>query len=196
MAESEKVPDETLGELLNRLGVPANWDAVIVGDGSGSVWGHPIGWASVVIDKKEIHRRLFCGAMNNGTVNLGESMAYLSPLLWYMSKELADREKTKQLTVKNVHVITDSEYVRTKGSSGSNVSVANSIVWMAISQVQRHGIMVHWHWRPRNSDQLAVYVDVASKIARGQFANETYESVVGAIQSETGLTTETANYDD
>ena len=47
-----KVPDSitTLNELIESIHVPMDqWDIILVGDGSGSKWNNPGGWACAMI---------------------------------------------------------------------------------------------------------------------------------------------------
>jgi hypothetical protein len=44
-----------------------DWDVLIIGDGSGTGWSEPCGWASVLHERYSNMRQLFTGAMNHGT---------------------------------------------------------------------------------------------------------------------------------
>src|SRR4051812_31047554 len=72
----EREPDRTtLAGLLARLGI-GSWDFVIVGDGSGSGYHSEAGWAAVSVERATGERLVWDGAVNRGTVNFAEVMAY------------------------------------------------------------------------------------------------------------------------
>ena len=111
---------ETLDELLLRFGLTdLDWDLILVGDGSGSNWSKEAGWAAISIEKATMERRAWYGAMNYGTVNFAEMMAYIQPLTWYTSKEIDRRTKTRQVAFQKVHIFTDSKYCAEIGNSNS-----------------------------------------------------------------------------
>jgi ribonuclease HI len=108
--------------------------------------------------------------MNCGTVNFAEMMAYLQPLNWYASVELTKRKKSKSVRFKNVHIITDSKYCAEQGKKKDLSPNKNSSLWRVFNDFQRHGILIHWHWMPRDTVELNVYADKLSKEARKAIA--------------------------
>jgi hypothetical protein len=165
-----KHPKETLERLLKRLKIKdRDWDLVLVGDGSGSNWKIGAGWACVSIERlHEEEPRVWFGAMNRGTVNLAEMLAYVQPLTWYAAKvdhEIHVSHHRDKLT-RNVHIITDSDYCRDVGTTGGELIRANGPIWQIFKIFSRYGIFLHWHWRPREDVALNVYVDALSKAAR------------------------------
>jgi ribonuclease HI len=163
----EAVFRETAQDLFDRLGI-ADWDLVLVGDGSGSNWGHEVGWACVAIQRTSFSRRVFHGGMNDGTVNVAEMMAYFAPLTWFMG--LTAREAG----VKHVHIITDSQYVRDMGTRRAPVTggQANQLLWAAYQLAERQGYRIHWHWRNRDDVALNRFTDALSKANRLRFKGE------------------------
>ncbi len=161
---------ETLDELLLRFGLTdLDWDLIIVGDGSGSSWKREAGWASISIEKATMERRTWYGAMNCGTVNFAEMMAYIQPLNWYTSKEIDRRSKTKQqVQFPKVHIFTDSKYCADVASNNSNFGNIrkNYALWNVFLSFSRAGILLHWHWIPRGSVDLNSLADQMSKEAR------------------------------
>lgn len=138
-----------------------------MGDGSGSNWTRESGWCSVSIEKATHERRLWYGCMNSGTVNFAEMMAYLQPLNWYASVELNRRSKrSNAVQFKNVHIITDSKYCRDQGNKKDMFPKKNAGLWKIFSDFQRHGILLHWHWIPRDTVELNAFADKISKEAR------------------------------
>lgn len=166
-----KASKETLEELLIRLKIqPNEWDLLLVGDGSGSNWTRESGWASVSIERKTLERRVWFGSMNCGTVNFAEMMAYLQPLNWYASVELNNRKKSGGVRFRNVHIITDSKYCGEQGNKKDLFPKKNSALWKIFGDFQRHGILLHWHWIPRDTVELNAYADKLSKDARKAIA--------------------------
>lgn len=174
-----KANNEPLDELLIRFGLTdLDWDFILVGDGSGSNWKKESGWACTSIEKANMERKIWFGAMNSGTVNFSEMMAYLQPLNWYASRELDKRAATHRVEFPRVHIFTDSKYCKDMGDSGSSGYGAkrkNFILWNLFSSFARAGILVHWHWIPRGSLELNVLVDKISKEARKNLSNFSQE---------------------
>ena len=155
---------ETFEALLQRLGIE-EWDLVLIGDGSGSNWKCECGWACVTFEASTLERRVFYGAMNMGTVNVGEMMAYLQPLTWYLSKNQDDK-LNKLSRSRVIHIITDSEYVKTRGQNGNVGSKRNHIMWSVLELIKRQGYVMHWHHVPRDSVAANQYADLLCKSAR------------------------------
>src|SRR5215471_12302353 len=81
-------PDEDVTELVRELVARGeSWDFLVVGDGSGSNWKRPIGWAARLVERASGQRQTFHGHANRGTVNVAEMMALLWPLLWIAARE-------------------------------------------------------------------------------------------------------------
>ena len=157
---------ETLHELLSRLKI-SEWDFLVVGDGSGSNWDYPAGWAAVSIENTTYARQPWWGAVNRGTVNFAEIMAYMQFLNWLGAREDTRRVAGKRRRVLHVHVITDSQYCQTTGSLSSKGHLKkNGVLWAAFDIFARQGILLHWHWLPRESTELNKYADKLSKLAR------------------------------
>lgn len=160
--------DESLEELLSRVGIKNYaWDVLIVGDGSGSNWDHQAGWASVSIEKSTRERIVWTGAVNRGTVNFAELMAYLQPLEWFAGRA-ADRRKKNaaNLTAYHVHILTDSQYSQSTGESKGRAVVKNAGLWSVFDAFSRHGFVLHWHWLRRSDCDLNKFCDRLSKAAR------------------------------
>ena len=155
------------------------------------MWDYPVGWACVAIERSTAFRKVFYGAMNDGTVNVAELMAYLAPLSWYMSTE-CKKEKHGRLTgVRHVHIITDSEYAQQKGDAKAAVTMThNTMLWAAFALFERHGLCLHWHWQARETIALNCYVDALSKAAR-QLVKDT--KTLQHVKDNTGLTPRDCN---
>ncbi len=156
---------EGLDDLLQRLKI-SRWDWLLIGDGSGSNWGHECGWGCVAINRLTYDRTVFWGAMNRGTVNFAEMMAYLQALNFIAAEEEARRKRTHTVRDRRVHIVTDSDYCRFQGSSGNLMPKRNGSLWRVFEDYQRHGLVLRWHHRPRTDVELNIYADALSKAAR------------------------------
>jgi ribonuclease HI len=157
---------ESLDQLLDRLGIE-KWDLLLIGDGSGSSWNFECGWGCVSIEHATLARKSWHGAMSAGTVNFAEMMAYLQPLCWYVNREMLRRKKaTYQAKVRHIHIITDSQYAKNKGSSKDLLSGRNGALWQVFKQFGAQGMMLHWHWIRRETVALNQFADQLSKTAR------------------------------
>lgn len=158
----------SLHALLNRLRI-TDWDFLVVGDGSGSTWGFPAGWAAVSVANRTFARKVWWGAVSDGTVNFAEIMAYMQFLTWLGAREDDRRAAGKRRRVVHVHIITDSQYVSNTGAKTTRFDVKkNSVLWAAFDVLARQGIVLHWHWLARETTELNSYVDKLSKLARGR----------------------------
>ena len=165
-SKDEEFPNETLDELLERLSI-VDWDLLLIGDGSGCNWNFECGWGCTSIENSTFARRAWHGAMSAGTVNLAEMMAYLQPLCWYVDREVKRRKKENYKTViRHVHILTDSQYVKTKGSSKTMLAGNAGPLWQVFQQFSAQGMMLHWHWVRRETVELNKFADQLSKAAR------------------------------
>jgi hypothetical protein len=112
-------------------------------------------------------RKVFYGAMNEGTVNVAEVMAYVQPILWYLRQVQDARSNGAAVRKHTVHIITDSEYTANTGNKGHIHFKTNQLLWMVFELVKRHGLEIKWHWAQREDVDLNTYADILSKKARG-----------------------------
>lgn len=147
------VPNITLDDLAAELGI-ARWDAILVGDGSGTTWDSAFGWASVLVDARTRAEKRFAGCASAGTNHTAELRAYLEPMLWYTQTIGKEALKQKMHTVGAapclaVHVIADSEVVAKQGN-GAMARNANRALWAAMDSFAGEGYALTWHWAGRN----------------------------------------------
>lgn len=142
------------------------WDVLLLGDGSGSKWGHAVGFGSVMFDRRNGRHRTWHGALNDGTVNLAEIMAYMAPLTFLATQALDAKEAGMRLKVVNVHIFTDSQYCRDTGKKGCSMQGKNNLLWECLKSVNRVGVIPHWHWIRRETSPLNSLVDRLSKASR------------------------------
>jgi hypothetical protein len=162
------------------------WDAILIGDGSGTGWDrHGGGWACVLIDNRGKKRRVFSGGMDNSTVGISELMAYVHALLWFTANDGKTLRKEIGRPL-SVHIITDSESTHTVGNALAKRqttldAVANSPLWAAVMDFDRKGFNLHWHWINRQTIALNKYCDELSRNQR--LASE---AVVKPLDPKTG----------
>lgn len=181
--EVDEILNEPLQDVLDRLGI-RNWDYLLVGDGSGSQWERGAGWGCVLIERQTGERHIFTGAVNYGTVNFAEMMAYLQPLEWLACREVNKRNKS-QIGVRalRIHILTDSEYCRNTGNSKGRMMAKNAGFWSVFDVFARHGFVLTWHWIRRMSVGLNRYSDDLSRVARITFQD--YNPVERVSKSDT-----------
>jgi ribonuclease HI len=154
-----------LEDVLKSMGVTDNdWDALIVGDGSGSNWDKSCGWCCALIDKFSKERKLLYGAMSCGTVNISELMPYIHALAWY-EEHHGNLVRHRGLENIRVHIITDSQLTANQGNRQVNRK-ANRQLWESINYFESINYRFHWHWAPRELIGLNVFSDDISRQAR------------------------------
>lgn len=143
-----------LASLQEFLGIqPDQWDAIIVGDGSGTSWEKEMGFASVLVRNNTFERQVFYGGHNVGTNNVAEIMAIFWPLFYLANTGdgITDRGY-------RVHVVTDSDYVvnglKSRDPIHDKKLRANRELWLAIHAVQRRGIRIFPHHIHRDTIAL------------------------------------------
>jgi len=158
--------DEALEDVLRRLNI-TRWDYVIFGDGSGSNWDREAGWAAITVERLTMERLLWDGCVNRGTVNFAEVMAYVQPMSWISARAEEARGKGNFRKVPHeVHIVTDSQYVRDTGKGEGRTMVKNAALWSALDVFKRQGFIFRWHWIRRGSAALNDLADAYSRAAR------------------------------
>jgi ribonuclease HI len=151
--------------MLERLKID-KWDILLIGDGSGSNYNYACGWGCISVLRDTFEREVWYGGMSKGTVNLAEMMAYIQPLNAFVAREDERRKNGGKRRVLQVHIITDSEYVREQGSNGDLLPRRNGAMWRIFDDYTRQGFQLHWHWIPRDTVELNAFADLLSKEAR------------------------------
>jgi len=173
----------SLSKLRKKLGI-TNWDVMVVGDGSGSGWQLGAGWAAVLVDKYSGCRKLFYGAMNTGTVTLGELFPYLHALSWYTAKDGPGRTRLKDAKSASkkvgVHLVTDSQAVATAGNN-PNSRHAHRELWTAFDEYQRRGFAIQFHHVARELVDLNILVDAIARQARLSLT-DTYDLAIEELR--------------
>jgi len=172
----------TLDDLLKHLHIQT-WDTLIVGDGSGTGWKQGAGWASVLIDQSSGARKLFYGAMNTGTVTLGEMFPYLHALSWYAGRDGPGRNRRQEVQQlgrdMQVHIVTDSQTVATCGNNPASRR-SHRELWKAFDEYRSNGFALQFHFVARDVINLNVLVDEISRQARKDM-EETYSTAMETL---------------
>jgi ribonuclease HI len=131
------------------------WDVIIVGDGSGSRWGYPGGWAAVLFDRRTGLRKTLYGALSDTTVNIAELSPYLYAMQWYVRGPGKDLQKElRQYTgwSARVFIVTDCEIIAKQGNRKAERD-ANGALWAGMDYFARLNYTIHYKYLGR--DQLA-----------------------------------------
>lgn len=169
---------EQLRPLLQDLQIN-HWDALLIGDGSGSGWNIGCGWASTLFDKRTGCRKLFHGATNYGTAMLAELMASYWPLSWYAYH----RDQRNLGGLCQIHVITDNQASVQQCAKHrvGELPKACTPFWAMIAQMeQSHKFRIELHWVRRVTLGSAHLADIVAGNARVAMENL---SIPGARRS-------------
>jgi ribonuclease HI len=146
--------DKEIQAIRRAIELDADWDVILVGDGSVSNETKTCGWAVTMFDRKHGTKRLFYGAASSGTCLLVELMPYMQALLWYA--RVRGRKLSKARTVK-VAVLTDSEIIARQGQDIKRFLddpkriQATRPLWLVLEQLSATGYDIRWHWVRRGT---------------------------------------------
>ena len=130
----------TVEDLLELFNINT-WHHLLIGDGSGTRWGYEAGWSSVLIDR-DYEEKWFYGGMSEGTNIIAEIMAYVQPLMWLVAN--------KKVALTYTHIITDCEHL-VWAAANPHSRKRNKELWHMIDSFRRHGMLIKWHWIPRDT---------------------------------------------
>jgi len=143
----------TAEELVTAYGIanPTGWDALVIGDGSGTTNERACGWGAVLLERTEPDQKVFSGSLSNGTNNMAELLAILQPLM-----DLTARKRGSKSGGLLVHVFSDSSYVVDGLNKPTSVllastAAANRELWLALHGARRNGLVIVAHHVPRDT---------------------------------------------
>lgn len=159
---------ELLQAILDRANI-GDWDVLLIGDGSGTGWDSPAGWASVLIDRRTSGRRTFYGGLNLGSINLAEMMPYFQALCWFHNAH--GMERLRERCPLLVHVITDSQVTALHGNRAANrhedlPKVGQRPLWAAVREFAALGYRIQFHWAERCESGLNYLADLIAALSR------------------------------
>jgi len=197
---NKRVPDKelaTIQELTAHLKIQ-QWDALIIGDGSGSRWDSGMGWGSVLIDNYSAARKLFYGAANIGTVTLAELMPYIYAMSWYAGPKgmghVCRKHKAQQGLNVQVHIVTDSRVIATCGARPESRKAYREL-WAMLDCYRANGFDLTFHHVSRDVVNMNVLMDAISRQSRLSLAG-VYERAIQELQGKyPGLPDEASIYD-
>jgi ribonuclease HI len=161
--------------LANHLNLPDH-DLLLVGDGSGTRYELPVGWACIAHDLRKSRVTAHVGALSCGTSNFAELFPYVQAL-WYHQQ---DHMRLPVLPV-DVAILSDSE-LTVKCGNRKNRRNANLCLWDAIDRFDKDGYRLHWRHVPRNSNPWNAWADMIAGPARQALASVLKELTPAATE--------------
>lgn len=160
---------DTLAGLLSYLRTPVDgWDLLLVGDGSGSKWNNPGGWACAMIIQnrktKEINYLTpLVGAVSRGSINWLEAMPY-----WHCLRHHYYDMQGKEMCANggvDVLIVSDSKWT-VDTMSGRNSAKVHEDMALLFQHYRQKGYRLHWRHVEREIIKLNSIVDVLAANAR------------------------------
>lgn len=149
----------TLAELLAHGNIgTTDYDLLLIGDGSGSTWERPAGWACVSMDRRAGTRHMLAGGASAGSVGWAE----LEPYLCAIRHDFYVRQQGELKQARRVVIFSDSQSTVRIGNR-EYVPKANLDLWGAIAFWEQRGYSFKWVWIDRNTNLLHVLIDRCSK---------------------------------
>jgi hypothetical protein len=139
---------KTLNELLTSLSV-TKWDLLLMGDGSGTTYKTPIGFAALSIDRQSGLRHIFTGGYNHGTIGQAELLPYITALRFDYYSTL----KTKLHSRRRVTILSDSQ-VSVNVGNGDQTAHTNKDIWICFDWFKSVGYDLTWKWVGRNENDI------------------------------------------
>jgi ribonuclease HI len=136
-----------------------DFDLLLVGDGAGSVYAEPAGWACAAYDRKG-RAVLHAGAISGGTNNFAELAPFIHALWWHHQ----DHGQAPAAPVR-VAIVSDSE-VTVRCGSGQYARRANGCLWAAVAWFEQNGYRLVWHHVRRDSNAWNTWAGGVAEQAR------------------------------
>jgi ribonuclease HI len=149
------LPTNSVGELealAEQLRLPDH-DLLLVGDGSGSIFTQPAGWACIAYDRLGGKAVVHAGGLTTGTNNFAELAPYIQAL-WFHNQEHSKPPKRAF----EVAIMSDSE-VTVRCGNRQYARNANGCLWSSIEWFERNGYALSWVHVRRNSNPWNAWAD-------------------------------------
>jgi len=153
-------PYLVLEDVLVEAGRPA-WDLLLIGDGSGTDWDHPAGWAVTSIDRLSGQRHVQLGSYSNATVNFVEAECYVHALRY----DLYTRMNGKIRSPRKVVIFSDSQVTVNTGN-GLYKQTYHPDVWLVYDYYRNLGYELKFFQLPRETNPLHSLMDKFSRSCR------------------------------
>ena len=175
---------DTLKKLLEYLNI-RDWDLLIIGDGSGCGWNMGAGWAWSLLDRQSKARAAACGALDKGTVTIGELFPCWMALNWYVSEDGPGRDRQKEMikTGKRIQTIICSDSTGVV-NAGNYPPARKSYpdIWSAIEYYQQHGFNLLFKHIPRDMVNMHILLDQYARRARINLKTS-YQQTIADLQT-------------
>lgn len=146
-----------MNNLIKELDIK-DFDVVLVGDGSGTIYKKASSWACWHYLKSSGSLDLHFGTFSFGTNNFAELIPYVS-VLWLDAY-------TKPAIPRDVVIVSDSE-LTVKQGTGEYAKNANGILWSGLDYARSAGYNITWKHVKRNSNPLNAKCDeVAGRLRK------------------------------
>lgn len=159
-------PTVPLEQVLRALAAPADWDLLLIGDGSGSLADMPSGSAVVLIDRREEGRRCLVSGFSCLSIGNAELWPYLHALIYFHDAVGRERINRDGRPIK-VFIVTDSELIAHQGRREWQRKTLAPL-WAAVDQIASQGYDLHWRWVRNDTvafNSFADYFSVEGRLA-------------------------------
>lgn len=174
----------TVYDLLKHFQIH-DWDALLIGDGSGQGWNNAVGWAVTLYDRASGQAKPFWGAVNSGTISFGEIFPYAYALTWYMDKNHPGARRRRANLQHGhpvyVHIFTDSEYVANCGNRKAQRHALREL-WEMFDAFERNGVKLQFHHVHRDLICVNILADQISRRVRIDLQDTVQQSYERALQ--------------
>jgi len=160
--EMPQLPLEAVGamEALAATLDCNDFDLLLAGDGSGTTYSQPAGWACVAFDRVKAQVTLHAASQSCGTNNFAELAPFVQAL-WHHHQDSGPVVKPPL----KVTIVSDSELTVRCGNRQYHRS-ANGCLWAGIAWFEQHGYELTWKHIRRNTNAWATWLDELAKIGR------------------------------
>lgn len=159
-------PSIPADKLLAQYGVPANWDLLLVGDGSGSTAEKCAGYGVTVVYRDGNFRRTLLGGFSCISIPVAELFPYIHALWFFhdaMGKDIIRRRGRAISTV----ILCDNEMIVHQGM-GLSQRKHMAPWWEAYSSIERMGYITKWIHVYRSTvalNEMADFMSVRSRVS-------------------------------
>jgi hypothetical protein len=152
----------------------------------------------VLIDRASFAGKLFFGAMNTGTVTIGELLPYIHALTWYTGRDGPGRQRQRDIAKTGrqleIHIVTDSEIVA-KTAKNPESRKSHRELWAALDAYVARGFLLTFHYVARDRVNLNILVDQVSRRARLTMSDVYQQAINDLRKKYPGLPEDMSIYD-
>lgn len=151
--------------LASQLNV-ADFQLMLVGDGSGTYFNLPCGWACASYFRPTGSIKRHFGGATGGTNNYAELAPFLH-VLWVFHAAREKKYGNKNKPPVKILAVSDSE-ITVKCGNREYMRWANRALWFQLDWYVANGYHVVWKHVPRNSNPINVWADAQAGVIRQQ----------------------------